>query len=175
MTRNRNSSRRWWPALVLLTIGLTQMGADLLGLTSLKGLASATMLSPAPKVFTSAKGLETFSTGFELVWHDPQGQRHNLHITQERYSRLQGPYNRRNTYGAALAYGPVLASSDKGRPLLDAVAQYGLCGEAVLLDELGVPAHIRGDRVEIHYHHRPGAVPKTLPSVLEVTCPPLHP
>ena len=98
-------------AVGLLIVGLMQMAGDLLeqgGLPGigrpLKGIGAATTASPAPKVFSVARGLETYSTRFYLEWWDRNGKEHSLEFTPELYSRLLGPYNRRNVYGAAVAY-----------------------------------------------------------------------
>ncbi|PRP95116.1 hypothetical protein [Enhygromyxa salina] len=167
----RISWRRWLPATLLLVIGLAQIVGDLAGLPKLKGFAAATMLSPAPKVFSTTKGLETFSTSFTLSWQAPDGTPRELPITQARYSQLEGPYNRRNVYGAALAYGPVLATSDDGMALFRSVATHGLCGDAPLLDELGAEPHDRGTHYVIHYEPRPGLRLDEVPDTLEVRCP----
>ena len=155
------------PALVAL--GLAQMAGDALeraGLgagRALKGLASATCASPAPKVFSVARGLETFSTRFEVEWDEPGGVVRSVPLTSEVYARLEGPYNRRNAYGAALAYGPVLASSPATRPMLDAVLDHALAGEAPLLAELGIDARSRVGPVRLRYEPRPGARTGDLP------------
>ena len=113
-------------ALLLLLLGCSQMAGDLLGLPRLRDLAAATAASPAPRVFSSARGLETYSTRFFLEWTSKSGTKHTLHLSPEIYSRLEGPYNRRNVYAAALAYGPVLVSEPATKPLLEAVFRYGL-------------------------------------------------
>ncbi len=134
-----------WAALVLLVLGLAQMAGDLCGLPAVKGIAAATAASPAPKVFCSHKGLETYSTRFFLEWEDLDGKAHSLQFTPELNQKLLGPYNRRNVYGAVIAYGPVLATSPHGRPMFEAVLRYALSGEAPLLREIGVdPKTIRG-------------------------------
>ena len=46
------------------------MTGDLLHLSALKGIAAATGASPAPKVFSAVKGLETFSTQYFVEWID---------------------------------------------------------------------------------------------------------
>ncbi len=94
----------------LLVLGLLQMAADLAGLSTLRGLAGATTASPAPRVFSAVEGLETYSSRFSIEWHDLDGEAHTLELTPEVYARLRGPYNRRNAYGAVLAYGPELAA-----------------------------------------------------------------
>ena len=122
--------KRIAPAL-LLVIGLTQMAGDVFHIVALKAIAAATGASPAPKVFSAVRGLETYSTRFFIA---------NVEITPEIYSRMRGPYNRRNAYGAALAYAPVIPAE-----LRDPVMRYALCGDAPLLKELGIsgPPEIR--------------------------------
>jgi hypothetical protein len=160
-------------AVFLVVLGLLQMTGDLLERyvwepagRALKGVGAATTVSPAPKVFSSVKGLETYSTRFYVEWTDRAGVAHSLRITPELYARLRGPYNRRNVYGAALAYGPVLPDR-----LREPVMRYALCGDAPLLRELGIdPAEIAGP-VRIRYEPLPGTDLGDLPTVLEARCP----
>ena len=157
----------------LVILGLLQMSGDLLEQyvnapigRAMKGVGAATTASPAPKVFSSVKGLETYSTRFYVEWTDRAGAAHSLHITPELYARLRGPYNRRNVYGAALAYGPVLPDH-----LREPVMRYALCGDAPLLRELGIdPEEIAGP-VRIRYEPLPGTDMGSLPSILEAPCP----
>ena len=134
------------PSIVaLLILGLAQMTGAVLGFGPLKGLAAATAASPAPKVFSAVDGLETYSTSFFLEWTDLAGGEHTLKLSPEIYSRLEGTYNRRNTYGAALAYAPIFAEGDRTRGMLIAIARYALCGDAPLLREFGLdPTQIKG-------------------------------
>jgi hypothetical protein len=122
----------------LLTLGLLQMAGKLINQPKLAGLAAATNASPHPKVFSSVLGLETYSTSFFLDWRDQEGNPHSLELNPETYSRIRGPYNRRNVYGAALAYGPVLSANDKTKAMFDQILDYALRGEAPLLRELGI-------------------------------------
>jgi len=143
--------------VALLVLGFAQMtgavleecGAARAG-AALKGLAAASAASPAPKVFSSVRGLETFSTSFALEWDEPGGVR-CVTLTPELYARFRGPYNRRNAYGAALAYGPVLASNPATRPMLDGVLAYALGGDAPLVRELGLDASARTGPVRVVY------------------------
>lgn len=126
--------------IVLLTlVGFLGMGASAVGHPKLKGLAAMTAASPAPKVFTSHNGLETFSTKFTLEFQDETGL-HSVPLTPDLYGQLEGPYNRRNIFGAVLAYGPVLASTEATRPMFEQVTRYALCPDegAVVLAELGI-------------------------------------
>ncbi len=127
-------------AAVLIALGCVQMAGDLSGRPDIKAAGAATQASPAPKVFTSQGGFETFSSRFFIEWRDPQ-ERHALELTPQTYRRLKGPYNRRNAYGAALSYAPVLAANERTRPMLDLVMRHALCGDAPLLAELGIDRH----------------------------------
>ena len=144
-------------AIFLVLLGTAQMLGDLTGVLPLKAIAAATGASPAPKVFSAVQGLETYSTRFFLV---AGGRR--VEVTREMYSRIRGPYNRRNVFGAALAYGPVLP-----RELRAPVMRYALCGEAPLLRELGLPA---SDRVAIELEPLPGTSLGNLPTRFEADC-----
>jgi len=154
-------------ALALLILGLMQMTGDLMRWPALKAVGAATVASPAPKVFSAVRGLETYSTHFFIEWTDRQGVAHSLRLTPEVYARLRGPYNRRNVYGAVLAYGPVLKTDPRARPMFDAVAKYALRGEAPLLRELGIdPKQIAGP-IQIRLASLPGTSIGDLPAVIE--------
>ncbi len=159
-----------WGVALLFVLALAQMAGDVLGLAWFKGLAAATAASPAPKVFSAVRALETYSTSFAIRWTDRGGARQSLALTPENCARLRGPYNRRNVYGAVLAYGPVLAGDERGRAMLDAVLRAALCGSAPLLAELGVDtAGITA--VEIVYAPlRPDAL-GDLPTRIAAPCP----
>ena len=162
---------RIWAIGVLALIGFAQMTGDLLHLPVLKGIAAATGASPAPKVFSAVKGLETFSTRYFIEWIDRAGSSHSVEITPERYAHLRGPYNRRNVYGAVLAYGPVLVSDPRTRPMFNAVSSYALCGEAPLLRELGIPIEAGRGSLCIRLQTRAGVPPPELPLILRSSCP----
>ena len=115
-------------AIALVVLGLAQMVGDLTKIAPLKGIAAATHASPAPKVFSAVQGLETYSTRFFLELGTQR-----VELTPEVYARIRGPYNRRNVYGAALAYAPVLPPA-----LREPVLRHALCGGAPLLRELGL-------------------------------------
>lgn len=158
------------PVIALLAVGLLQMTADMLHVRALKGVAAATAASPAPKVFSSVRGLETYSSRFFVEWTDKSGMFHSIKISPENTGGLRGPYNRRNVYGAVLAYGPVLQSDPSVRPMFDAVSRYALCGDAPLLRELRIPVtEIRG-APHIRIETRPGTQAGDLPLEYEPPC-----
>ena len=120
-------------ATTLCAIGMIAMVGDLVGSREMKGLGAASAMAPFPKVFCSLGGMEGFACEFTILY-ELEGRSQRLKITPETYSRLAGPYNRRNVYGAALAGGPKLP-----RPLWEAVFKYGFETNGPLRTELGVP------------------------------------
>lgn len=157
-------------AALLLIVGLAQMTGDLLNVATLKGLAAATMISPAPKVFTAHKGHETYSAKYVIEWTDKNGKAQKLTITPELYAKVLGPYQRRNVYGAVLSYGPVMVTDPAGKPMFDQVSRYALCGEAPLLREIGIdPATVAGN-VSVRFIPREEVDMGNLPRLLEVSC-----
>jgi len=152
-------------AWALLALGFAQMTFDLAGCSAGKAVAGATMASPAPRVFSSAGGLETFSARYFVEWADRDGAPRSLELDRRTYARLRGPYNRRNVYGAFFAYGPVLAADDTGRRLLEEIGRNALSDDSALLRELGVdPFSIRGE-VRLRCAPLPGAAESGLPLI----------
>jgi hypothetical protein len=133
-------------AAILVVLGLLAMVGDALREDSrtagagraLVGFATATCASPAPRVFAAVEGLETCSTRIAIEWTGRDGALRSLELTPELYSRIRGPYVRRNVYGAALAHAPLLARDERTRRMFELVVRHALCGEAPLLRELGV-------------------------------------
>lgn len=154
-------------ALLLLLVGSLQIVGDVLRVPAVKGLGAATMISPAPKVFSSVRGLETYSTRFFVEWTDEESDAHELELTSQVCAGIRGPYNRRNVYGAALAYGPVLAQDPNGRAMLHSVLEYGLLGDAPLLRELGIES-AEVHQLRLRYEPIAGTQLGDLPSVLAV-------
>ncbi len=115
-----------------LLIGLAQMAGDLLGNRVLKGLGAATAIAPCPKVFCDMDGLEAFASSFEITTE--RNRSVAIPITPELYSRLKGPYNRRNVYGAAIAAAPRLPE-----PIWRGVLSYAFAPGGALRRELALP------------------------------------
>lgn len=128
-------------AVALTAIGCLQMAGDVSGVIALKALGAASHASPAPRVFTAHQGFETFSSRFYIEWTDTDGNSQQLQLTPASYAGISGPYNRRNAYGAALSYGPVLSRSEATEPMFQQVSRYALCGDSALLRELGIAAN----------------------------------
>ena len=144
-------------AAILLAIGLFQMTGDLLHFPFLKNLGAASGASPAPKVFCAVKGYEAYATRFTLEWMGRDGALQSRPFSADAIGRLRGPYNRRNVYGAALAYGPILPEGLRGP-----VMTYGLTGTAPVLRELGIDPDGIVD-VWIRYEPLPGLEGREFP------------
>lgn len=169
-TADRSRRRTAILALVILVIGLFQMTGDLFGVPALKGIGAATGFSPAPKVFTAHKGLETYSTKFFVEYVDIDGNKQSIHLTPELYYNVKGPYNRRNIFGAALSYGPVMVMDPLTKPIFDSVSRFAVCGDAPLLREIGIDPSTVASPVSIRFQPAPGADMGEWPRVLEVSC-----
>ena len=131
-------------ALIITAIGCFQMAGHVLGSRVLRGIGAVTAAAPFPKVFSDVDGLETFASEFTLHWLNERGEAVAQPITPELYSRLSGAYNRRNVYGAALAYAPRLPV-----PLWQAVFRFALKPDGPLRVELDIPREARDVGVEI--------------------------
>lgn len=135
-------------ALALTAAGCLQMVGHLAGSRPLRGVGAALAVAPYPKVFSDVDGLETFASSFTLHWCDDHGT-HSLAITPQVYSRLVGAYNRRNVYGAALAYGPRLPEA-----MLRAVFCFGFAPDGPLRREFGLGPAAREIAVEVRTNTR---------------------
>ena len=124
-------------AIAVLCLGMLQMTGHFLGSDILRGLGLATGVSPYPKVFCEADGYEAFAASFRLEGRLADGSDWSCDIDPERYARLAGPYNRRNVYGAALAFAPRMPDELRDRLLTDALRP-----DSVLRRELDIPGDV---------------------------------
>ncbi|MFT4176891.1 MAG: hypothetical protein QM627_09565 [Luteolibacter sp.] len=131
-------------AISLLVIGSLQMTGYLLHSRTLRGIGLASGISPFPKVFCEADGYEAFAASFEIRGTDPQGNPWSRPLDPEWYSQLRGPYNRRNVYGAALAFAPRLPDA-----LRDHLLAESLAPDSALRAELGIPGNLKQLEVAI--------------------------
>ncbi len=120
-------------ALLVTLLGCTQMLGYMMESRALRGIGTASCAAPFPKVFSDVDGLETFASTFELSWREPDGTARSMLLTPELYGQLGGPYNRRNVYGAALAYAPRMPE-----PLWTSVFCYAFKPDGLLRREFGV-------------------------------------
>lgn len=116
----------------LLLFGLTQMAGDLLGNRVLKGLGAVSAVAPCPKVFCDMNGFEAFAADFTITLEEKGAI--SVPVTPELYSRLNGPYNRRNVYGFAIAASPLLPE-----PIRRSVFNYAFAPGGPLRREMKLP------------------------------------
>ncbi len=156
---------------LLTGLGCFQAVADWLHAPTLRAVSTATHASPAPRVFTAHRGYETFSARLFLDWEDADGAAHTLELTPETYAGLQGPYNRRNAYGAAFAYGPLLVSDPNTRAMAEAVVHHAVCAPGTVVQEIGLPAEARARPVDVRWAPRDAASRGAgVPLALTVDC-----
>ena len=132
------------PILLLIALGYFQVIGYVFELPKVRGLGSAYMVAPLPLVFSHFRGLETYASKFKVELEFIGDKTVTLPIDSIMYGKVMGPYNRRNIYGAALAYGPKF-TSPKEKELLNAILSYGFCKPAVILMEFGfIETPLRG-------------------------------
>ena len=119
--------------IVIVIVGLLQIIGFVVKNKTIRGVGIASTSAPLPLVFTKVKDVETFSNQFFIDYTTKNNQKLSLEITPEVYSKISGAYNRRNVYGAAFSYAPVL---DKN--LLNAILYYSFCDKN-LISEMGLP------------------------------------
>ena len=146
--------------ILVILIGGLQIIGWVSGIREIRSLGAAWCSSPLPIVFTEVKGVETFASDFTIRYtvNDTSFERR---ITPEVYSQLEGPYNRRNVYGAAISYGPVLPEK-----LWRSVLKYGIC-DGTLRSEINIPD--RAENVNILIQTRTANRYDTW--VLNIDCP----
>jgi hypothetical protein len=120
-----------WPTRTVIGIGALQLAGFITQIDWLRDVGRLTTASPLPLVFSDFRGLETFSLEFNILAESKDGSTSAKTITPELYGQFKGPYNRRNVYGAALAYGPKLTGSQE-KSMVDSVLKYGFCGNGPL-------------------------------------------
>ncbi len=127
--------------LGVFALGSTAMVGHLTGIRSLKSIGLATGVAPYTKVFCQAECLEsgktyeTFAAEFSILYSNADGTKAEKKLTPSEYQKIRGPYNRRNVYGAVIAYGPALPET-----IRNATFNYALTEPGTIAQELGIPA-----------------------------------
>jgi sterol desaturase/sphingolipid hydroxylase (fatty acid hydroxylase superfamily) len=126
--------------LVLIFIGFSNMIGYTLDIPIFRTIGVISTASPLPLVFSSYNGVETFST--EIVIKLDFGTKiESMIMDSGAYSKLQGPYNRKNVIGAIFSHGPFF-NTDNLVKLKEQVLDWGFC-RGFLVREFGYE-----DRVE---------------------------
>lgn len=156
-------------AIFLCFLATVKVVADVFALERLSAVAAITNVTPAMKVFTAQHGYETYSSVFELTVHYDNGKTITSELNPRNYSGLRGPYNRRNVYGALIAYGPVLVSNPSTKPMWNEMTRRAFCGSSSVLAELGFSNRSGVNRATIKYLKQVQRE-RNYPSQLSVTC-----
>ena len=122
-----------WPTALVLGIGSLQIIGFLTQIDAIRNIGRLTSASPLPFVFSDFRGLETYSLEFNITAEGTDGRSITKLITPKLYGEFKGPYNRRNVYGAVLAYGPKLTEPTE-KPMVDSVLKYGFCNTGPLAE-----------------------------------------
>jgi hypothetical protein len=152
----------------LVALGSAQMVADVAGAPKVKALAAATQVAPAMKVFTAHQGYETHAARFTVEWSAKDGRHGAIALDPTTYRGVRGPYNRRNVYGAALAYAPVLHADARTRSMHESVMRHAFCEPGAMRAELGLPAD--ATRFDVHIAPRRADARQDLQLDFAVTC-----
>ena len=131
-------------AITVLVIGSCQMVGYLTDIRLLRGIGLASGVAPFPKVFCEADGYEAFAADFELQGIRPNGSLWTRPLDPNLYARIDGPYNRRNVYGATLAFAPRLPDD-----LRASLITHALSPDSDLRRELDIPANLTDLKVII--------------------------
>ena len=131
-------------AIVVLAIGMTQMVGYICGSKVLRGIGLASGVAPFPKVFSEADGYEAFAANFVLVGTEADGSEWRCELDPEAYSRIEGPYNRRNVYGATLAFAPRLPE-DLRKSLISGALAPG----SLMREEMDVPTSVEDLKIVV--------------------------
>lgn len=135
-------------SLLVILIGSLSMIGTLTSMDPIKGIGFMTTASPLPLVFSKFRGVENFSSDYYMDVRFKDGETVSMKLTPEIYERAGGPYNRRNPYGAVLAYGPMLTKPNE-IILRDKVMQYSACGQGTFMREIGIEKPIEHINVTV--------------------------
>ncbi len=99
-------------------------------------------------------GLNLSGKTYSLDFNAYSLEMNSVLLSPEIASKIKGPYNRRNVYGAILSYGPVLDANPYMKPLYEAALAYATQGKAPLLTEVGIDPKQVDERAWISVYPR---------------------
>jgi hypothetical protein len=123
--------------VLLVTIGSLHIVGYSLNNEAIKGVAFATSSSPLPLVFSAYNGIETFSTSFEFNVVTKNYTKINMCMDNKLYSKLKGPYNRRNVFGVIFSHGPFFNKLNMIKKRQQ-ILYWGFCYPGSLASEFGI-------------------------------------
>ncbi len=140
-------------ALSILPLASLAMLGEIIQLPKLKALGLASGIAPFTKVFCTAndqatgESYESFNLQFQIHYTSADQLDHTLTLSPTESEKIHGPYNRRNVYGATLAYAPAMTAAQR-----DQFIHYALVHPGQLARELDIPANAKINAVTITSH-----------------------
>lgn len=131
--------RKLWKYILmnlLFMLGALNLTGMIFHSPELRGIAVMTMASPLPFVFTSYNDVETFSTTFTMDVTFKNRSQGNFILDQQMYSKLKGPYQRRNVIGAIFSHGPFFDNPQMIQ-IREQILDWGFC-RGHLAHEFGI-------------------------------------
>lgn len=101
---------------------------------ALRGIGFSTAASPLPLVFSAYNGVQTFATTYSIAL-TANNRTEKIPLTQKIYSKLRGPYNRRNVYGVLFSHAPLFKDNSLIEVRQD-LLHYATCSSNSILPEL---------------------------------------
>ncbi len=135
-------SKDQYCVIAVFAVASLHMVGPLTNASTIGGLGMVTAASPLPLVFSAHDGLDTFAQTFALnLTYEFEGceSTSRVEVDPALYRRVDGPFKRRNAYGAVRLLGPLIERSGHGHPI-DDVAQSSFSEDGRLLDALGLEA-----------------------------------
>lgn len=142
---------------LLLLLGSMNMIGYIFDSNNMKNIAYISTSSPLPFVFTSYNDVETFSLHHELNLEYKNGTNSAILLDHKLYSKLKGPYNRRNVIGAAFSHGAFFTDK-RMLEIRDQIFYWGFC-EGQLLDEFGIDKGLNKVTINIKSKNKVWRIP----------------
>lgn len=134
--------------LLMVILGSLSVIGLLTHTPAIRGVGFMSGASPLPFVFSKYNGIETFATKFDLDIAFQNGTETNILLDGKLYNRLQGPYNRRNVFGAIFSHGPFFDKANMIK-IRQQILHWGLCQPGNLAHEFGFETPIKSVIVNI--------------------------
>jgi len=113
--------------ILLLLLGSLNLIGYLFFSPTLQAIAFASASSPLPFVFSAYEGVETYSLKYSSILINNE----TVVDLYDAYSKIDGPYNLRNVYGAMFTYGP-LFKNEKFIQLRQNILYWGICKRKIV-------------------------------------------
>jgi hypothetical protein len=123
--------------VLLVVVGCFSSIGFIFGMPTLRAVGTVTTMSPLPLVFSTYFRQETFATYFTLDIHTKNGSQIIIPMTRDLYEKIDGPYNKRNVYGAVFSHGPFFRAPE----LIDLrhqILHYGFCQKNLDIGDIDI-------------------------------------